>query len=120
MGAWGHKTFENDSACDFMSHIESPIKKLIKKKHLNTYEYDDVRAAAEIIIRLSGHDYNFDDEEIIDPLIEKLEFILSNKDWINTWEKSSSIKRYINLQIKALKVLSSKYKKIFVEHGIYK
>lgn len=71
MGAWGYKVFDNDTSCDFMCELRAPIEKLLKRKHMRWYQYDDYRAAAEFVIKMSPS-YTFDDEEIVDPLTEKL------------------------------------------------
>ncbi len=104
MGAWGFKVFENDSACDFMFHIEKPIEKIALKKKFDDFQYADIRAAAELVIKISNH-YRFNDE-VIYALTDKLNFIKNDKEWIDSWRGKRGqlfIKRDLNRQIKALR-----------------
>lgn len=111
MGAWGYKVFNNDTSCDLMYEWTEPIHKILKKKLSHQYDYDQVRAAAEFIIRMSPC-YTFD-LEMVNPLIEKLQYIVSDQNWIGSWNKKASIKRDINRQINELTIISKKTQKKF-------
>lgn len=105
MGAWGTDVFDNDSACDFMYYIEKPIEKLLLKK-INYYDYADYRAAAEIIIKLSDK-YRFTDELPV-AAVEKLNFVLRDRDWINSWCDEKDIIKDLKRQIRALNKIIGK------------
>jgi hypothetical protein len=106
MGAWGYKAFQNDTACDFMFDIEAPIKNLFKKKSISQHQYDKFRAAGEIVIKLSEV-YSFDEEEIIDKLIEKIQIIVNDADWISTWDDPDLMTKDLKRQIKQLTKLKN-------------
>lgn len=112
MGAWGYKVFSNDTSCDFMADLEAPIEKLLKKKHVQSYDYDEYRAAAEFVIRMSPC-YIFEDEDIVVPLIERLQKVLADDMWTSNWKSSRSIKRDLQRQIEALSLIHKKFKRKF-------
>jgi hypothetical protein len=102
MGAWGSEVFENDSACDFMCNIEKSIEKLVRKKKL-VFDHADIRASAEVVIKMSSI-YHFN-EYMLESLKEKLELILNDKQWIDSWIDSkdrSYVKSDLSRQIREI------------------
>lgn len=112
MGAWGYKVFDNDTSCAFMLGLQSPVEKLLKKKHVRRYEYDDFRAAAEFVIRMSPC-YTFDNEELVEPLLTRLRTILADQDWICDWDNRTRIRRSLVQQIAELEKISKRFKRKF-------
>lgn len=107
MGAWGKGSFDNDSALDFVPNIVSfkKVGKLVKRKHIDSFMYDEIRVSAEILLHLHKIEIIWTDQEIIDNLIECLKTILTDKEWFETWRDSrdaSDIRRNIKRLIKGL------------------
>lgn len=111
MGAWGYKSFDNDTASEFISEMLVPVEKILKKKRIYNYEYDEFRAAAEFVIRMSPC-YIFD-KEIIEPLLDKLQFIIDDVQWIKEWNSPVSIRRDLTRQITDLTKISKKNAKLY-------
>jgi hypothetical protein len=97
MGAWGYGSFDNDTALDFIPELinQKPLKKLINQKHLETWQYDEVRVAAEIIIHLHKINTLWVDQEIINGLVDKLNLIIGDKEWLNDWRDEQEAKAMI-------------------------
>jgi Domain of unknown function (DUF4259) len=87
MGAWGYGSFENDSALDFVSELinQKALKKLVLKKKITDWDYDEIRVSAEILIHLHSLNEFWVDQEIIDGLIRGLELAIADKDWHAAW-----------------------------------
>lgn len=108
MGAWGYGHLDNDSALDFISFIFNmkPITKLAKKKKLDrAMDYDEVRAACEVCIKLSKLGYLHLDIEVVDGLTNHLDFILKDKEWLNGWDNPQAVKKNIRSLLKKMRDL---------------
>ncbi len=64
MGAWGHRTFEDDTACDWlgefrrrpaMAHIESALDAALGPGFIDDLAGSQSLAAAEVVAALNGH-----------------------------------------------------------------
>lgn len=89
MGAWGYGSFDNDSAMDFISELinEKSIKKIINKKRIESYEYDKIRVAAEILIHLHKlSDIIWVYQSTIDGIVEGLKVAISDDEWFESWD----------------------------------
>jgi len=97
MGAWGYGSFENDTALDFVPQLinQKPLKKLANKKRIDTWEYDEVRAAAEILIHLHKISPLWVEQDIIWGLVDKLKIIINDKEWLDGWRDERDAKAMI-------------------------
>jgi len=89
MGAWGYGSFDNDQSMDFIASLlnEKAIKKIVNKKRINTYEYDEIRVSAEILIHLNKLcDIYWVEQSTIDGLIEGLKTIINDNEWFESWD----------------------------------
>jgi len=107
MGAWGYKTFENDSALDWVSDFinSKELTKLVKQKDPDPNE---LRAAAAIIIQLHKVNDLWFDQENIDKLIGRLEDVVNDGEWFKSWFSSRDardIKKEMRKYIRELKKL---------------
>jgi len=109
MGAWGYGSFENDSALDFLSSLinEKEIKKLVNKKKLESYDYDEIRITAEVLIHLHKINKYWVDQETIDGLIDGLNAAISDKEWIGSWDDSRAAQQLIKQLKKFIKQLQN-------------
>ena len=94
MGAWGYGSFENDTALDFVPQLinQKALKKLVNKKRIDTWQYDEVRVAAEIIVHLHKIYVLWIDKTIINGLVDKLQLIIDDKEWLNGWNNRNDAK----------------------------
>jgi len=114
MGSWNYKIFGNDDSCDFIYNIIIPIEKLAENKYTRQNEYNEIRAAVEIVIKLSSS-YNFE-IDLVEKLQEKLQFILGDKDWVTGWKNRRSIRNSLKKQVEELNVVH--YKCLGIEKRI--
>lgn len=103
MGAWGYGSFENDSGMDFLSNLinEKEIEKLLKKKDFQDWDYDSIRITSEVLIHLHKINKFWVKQSTLDGLIEKLEFIINDDEWFESWDD--------NLRAKLLKKQLKKF-----------
>jgi hypothetical protein len=81
-------------------------RKLLSKKKFESYDYAEVRVAAEILLHLHKINNLWTDQDIVDGLIERLELILKDKEWFESWREESGakkVKRDIKRFIRGLK-----------------
>lgn len=107
MGAWGYGPFDNDSAMDFVSLFVNS-KELIKLVKQKDPDPNELRAAAAIIIQLHKVNDLWFDQEDIDKLIGRLEDVINDGEWFNSWKdtrEAGDIKREIRKYIRELKKL---------------
>lgn len=107
MGAWGYGPFDNDSAMDFVSLFVNS-KELIKLVKQKDPDPNELRAAAAIIIQLHKIQDLWFDQEDIDKLIGRLEDVINDDEWFETWRDSRDardIKKEIRKYIRELKKL---------------
>ena len=109
MGAWGYGTFDNDSALDFVSYFVNgkALVKLVKQKHKDQ-DPNELRAAAAIVLALHKINDLWFDQEVIDKLIESLEYVINDKEWFDSWSEArdaKDIKRQFYKFVKQLKEL---------------
>lgn len=112
MGAWGYGIYENDYAMDTSHFIrEKPLPELINYC-LNDGDEYDARMGADIFLRTQEllsfiADYTLEEwvEETAAKYVVRLESILTDKDWIDSWVDSTFVERDIKNQISRLKSL---------------
>jgi hypothetical protein len=97
MGAWGYGSFDNDTAMDFVSTLlnQKVLKALVNKKRIDTWQYDEIRVSAEILIHLHKINKFWVDQDVIDGLIEKLNVIINDKEWLDGWDNRNDAKALI-------------------------
>lgn len=100
MGAWGFGSLDNDAALDFVPELinEDAVKKMLKMKH----NHAELRATGEILVHLHKLNNLWFHQETIDELVAKLESVLTDQDWMDSWADDgpevvrASIKKLIN------------------------
>lgn len=97
MGAWGHKVWDNDDASDVMVWVSDLLEKISKKKFADPNE---IRAVAEIVLKLDKV-FIFD-SPLVKMLQDKLQNILNDKEWIESWNSEGEIKKDLRRQIRCL------------------
>ena len=107
MGAWGYGTFENDNALDWISDFEAFLTKSIRSKW-----YDDNLAATHVLVSISlssGGVDSFPNLEIVDLAYCRLNTILKDDKWLNSWDWGIDLKKKeIKKLRKKLKVLRNR------------
>jgi len=101
MGAWGERPFENDVALDWIAPVRLTLtRNKILKALSTTDEYEKnylIRAAArKMLIPFLRKDYEL--------AVEKLQEVLNDEEWINSWKSPKKIREEINKQIADLKL----------------
>lgn len=107
MGAWGEGPFDNDSAADWFFGLDKTGLYPFIERGLNSEFYEEVRAAAWLLSQIGyNYVYNYDLRKYhINLAINKLEKILADEKWINTWSSQTEIEKSLRVQIKDLKEL---------------
>ena len=106
MGAWGYNSLENDTALDFMSVLinEDAVIKVLKRKNRDSCNYNEVRAAAEVLLHLSKLEPLWFRQKTINDMIEYLQDVTKDEDWFNSWiDGGKATKRSIKSLIRRLK-----------------
>ncbi len=99
MGHYGYKPFENDQAGTVIDEVFEMLHKHFNKRD---FDYDEVRGAASVLLKL-GKIRVYIDDKILDDAIECYEEILQDKDWMDDWSEPSFAKREIRKEYNALK-----------------
>lgn len=102
MGAWSTGPLDNDTAADFMAGVmrKSKLPKIIEKG-LKGKCPEEVRAAA-VMLEHVGYSYMYDVDVLDKHLIlavEKLQDILENKVWVESWNYPANARLAIREQI---------------------
>jgi len=105
MGAWGEDAYENDTAGDWFDYTFEKAKlSWHVQKALNSDYVEEQRAAAYLLEHL-GKVYIYPTDELEKHLalaIIRLEDLLDDEEWIDSWRSKIRIKRAVQKQIKNL------------------
>lgn len=108
MGAWGYGPFENDAALDFVSRLvsEDVINELISIKNPDSYNYEEARVTAKILIHLHKINKLWVRGETLDGLEGLLNVALNDKAYSKTWDDGGrAVKRSLKILINQIKKL---------------
>ena len=102
MGAWGSGPYDNDTAADWFFELKEIGLYDLIERGLNSDSYEEQRAAAWLVQRLAITAYVYD-VNLIDEhrklAVEKLQSILNNKGWLETWVDSDETITELKQQI---------------------
>jgi hypothetical protein len=104
VGAWGLKPFENDSAHDWLSHIERPIIREITfaLRVCDSDGYHEAIAAADLLLRMTepkslpNLSYLALQEDLFKLAVFTLNKIKADKEWVDSWAVPSRMRRQLN------------------------
>lgn len=102
MGSWGYGPYDNDSAADWFYGLEDTGLYDLIERGLNSNDYHEQRAAAWLVQRLAITAYVYDINKMDDHrklAVEKLQTILNDQMWIDTWRDTDEIIAELKQQI---------------------
>ena len=107
MGAWGYKVNENDGACDFYDSLTGlkDATKIVEKTLKSGYP-EEIRAIAQFLMavrKYAGSAWLFDDH--FARAKAALEDLVSDRDWIDSWDEPATAKRELKKQLATLNKL---------------
>jgi hypothetical protein len=113
MSAWGYKPFENDDSLDWLYGVMKPIKKVLKQKPDkadNIKEYGPQRMAIELIIILKSECRY--DEDILKYALIWLDFMATDKEFLECWGDKKGILLDIKRQKNVIKEMAKELAKL--------
>lgn len=103
MGAWGEGPLENDTALDFMYHLDKLPMSDVIDLGLNSKDYDEIRAACWLLEKLDVvFDYCNKKPAQAQCAVKKLSEIATDNEWLDRWTNKKAIHTSVMAQIVAL------------------
>lgn len=105
MGAWDYGHLDNDTALDFVDDVinKKALEKLAKKKKIDEYEYNEVRAACVVVVQLAKLEWAHFDEAIVEGLTQHLEKIYKDEKWLDNWLNPKKVKKNVGDLLKQMR-----------------
>lgn len=113
-GAWGTEPLENDSALDYQDEVlKNVIKDILselKKENDPSWTWSKAGVLYDLLYKYKDNEISFTDEyhDAADYLKSRLEGLLKEDDFINSWRSVERIRKSIGCVIKKLDTLMEK------------
>lgn len=105
MGAWGEGPYDNDLAADAFGDFCAETKLSDHVNEMLDHKHYEVQRAGAFLLEQLGHVYVYDIcklEDDISYAIAKLEDILDDERWLDSWGDRTAIENQIVVQIQNL------------------
>lgn len=111
MGAWGYGWHANDGAFEFVDEVirvcRKRIFKFMDKKSRSVEDYEKVRAACVVVLRLQDVASKPDIQDVVTCLTH----IMEDHSFIGLWDNPSAYRKAVNKELtEAVNVLKKKMK----------
>lgn len=120
MGVWGTGPFDNDTASDMVADLMDPIRKVLELplsvprknrhrgknlRHIASDYYDEARVSAAFLLFAHGADILGGPS--LQTVLDALQKIRSDEEWLGSWKKTDDIRKALDSQIRAIKAKDS-------------
>ena len=103
MGSWGEGPLDGDTPADWFFNLKEIGLFDLIEEGLNSNDYQIVRAAVWLFAKLGESAFVYDVyviDEHRDLALKKLEEILADEDWLNTWRDPEAVRHSLREQIR--------------------
>jgi len=98
MGTWGYGPFDSDDAADMIAGLMRPIEKVVAlKKAPRAYQYNQARAACQIILLAHGTDVL--DGPSLDKVLRALARMRGDVEWLASWLEPGKLSLELNTEL---------------------